>query len=206
MKPLSIAVAVIVGVIVLLGYFISLPVLQTLRATILDWAVILAGIASLIAVFNLVFGVHWRKIRAPKPDRDSFSIVLVLAFILTFAIGIVLGPSHEQFQQFVLSIQLPIEASLMGVLAITLAYASLRFLQRRKTLMGWVFLLSTIAFLLMTSGYLAANSGLPFLKDILNVLGRLPVAGARGLLLGIGLGSLTAGLRILLGADRPYGG
>ena len=34
----------------------------------------------------------------------------------------------------------------------------------------------------------------------------LPVAGARGILLGIALGSLTAGLRILMGADRPYSG
>jgi hypothetical protein len=34
----------------------------------------------------------------------------------------------------------------------------------------------------------------------------LPLAGARGLLLGIGLASLTAGLRILFGADRPYDG
>jgi len=31
-------------------------------------------------------------------------------------------------------------------------------------------------------------------------------AGARGILLGMALGTLTTGLRILFGADRPYGG
>jgi hypothetical protein len=35
---------------------------------------------------------------------------------------------------------------------------------------------------------------------------RLPVAGGRGILIGIALASLTAGLRVLLGADRPYSG
>jgi len=30
--------------------------------------------------------------------------------------------------------------------------------------------------------------------------------GARGILLGVALGTLTTGLRILFGADRPYGG
>ena len=30
--------------------------------------------------------------------------------------------------------------------------------------------------------------------------------GARGILIGVALGTLTTGLRILFGADRPYGG
>jgi hypothetical protein len=40
----------------------------------------------------------------------------------------------------------------------------------------------------------------------LSALNSLPVAGARGILLGVALGSLTTGLRILIGADRPYSG
>jgi hypothetical protein len=31
-------------------------------------------------------------------------------------------------------------------------------------------------------------------------------AGARGILLGVALGTLTTGLRVLFGADRLYGG
>jgi len=31
-------------------------------------------------------------------------------------------------------------------------------------------------------------------------------AGARGILIGIALGALTTGLRVLFGVDRPYGG
>jgi hypothetical protein len=34
----------------------------------------------------------------------------------------------------------------------------------------------------------------------------LSVGGARGLLLGVGLGTLLTGIRVLIGADRPYGG
>jgi hypothetical protein len=32
------------------------------------------------------------------------------------------------------------------------------------------------------------------------------MAGARGILLGVALGTVATGLRILIGADRPYGG
>jgi len=32
------------------------------------------------------------------------------------------------------------------------------------------------------------------------------IAGARGLLLGVALGTVATGIRILIGVDRPYGG
>jgi hypothetical protein len=34
----------------------------------------------------------------------------------------------------------------------------------------------------------------------------LALGGARGILIGVALGTLTTGLRVLFGADRPYGG
>jgi hypothetical protein len=34
----------------------------------------------------------------------------------------------------------------------------------------------------------------------------LALGGARGILIGVALGTLTTGLRVLFGIDRPYGG
>jgi hypothetical protein len=34
----------------------------------------------------------------------------------------------------------------------------------------------------------------------------IALGGARGILIGVALGTLTTGLRVLFGADRPYGG
>jgi hypothetical protein len=63
-----------------------------------------------------------------------------------------------------------------------------------------------VLFLVTGSGVLTGLSDIPLLKSVLAGLNALPVAGARGILLGIALGSLTTGLRILTGTDRPYGG
>ena len=41
---------------------------------------------------------------------------------------------------------------------------------------------------------------------ILRVAGMFSRGGARGLLIGIALGTLLTGLRVLFGVDRPYGG
>ena len=72
--------------------------------------------------------------------------------------------------------------------------------------MAVIFLISALVFLVLLSGYLPLSSDVPVLNSALGFLNRLPLAGARGILLGVALGSLTTGLRILLGADRPYSG
>jgi cytochrome bd-type quinol oxidase subunit 2 len=202
--PIATAVAVAVGLIVLLGYFISMPILQNIQAVLLGWAVTLAGIATLIGIINLVT-THWRRVGA-EHNRDYYSILLILSFLVTVCAGLVLTPADPQFQHVVTSIQVPIEASLMAVLAVSLAYASLRLLQRRKGIMGVVFVISALIFLLTMSGLLASGPENSLLSSVLTALNQLPVAGARGILLGIALGSLATGLRILLGIDRPYSG
>jgi hypothetical protein len=48
----------------------------------------------------------------------------------------------------------------------------------------------------------------PIMSDLVRpfVAQVLAAGGARGILIGVALGTLTIGLRILFGADRPYGG
>jgi hypothetical protein len=46
--------------------------------------------------------------------------------------------------------------------------------------------------------------GADFAKWLINEF--FAVAGARGILIGVALGALATGLRVLFGIDRPYGG
>lgn len=205
MKIINTIIAIVCGVIVLLGYFFPSPAVESLRKPILDWAVILSGIAGLVAIFNLVFGIHWKRLRG-EGKAKGYSFVLILAFILTLATGIFLGPSDPGFQKVVTAVQVPIESSLMAVLAITMAYSSIKLLQRQKNWMGFVFFISVVIFLILNSGVLAFTTEIPFLKDVLSGFHQIPIAGARGILLGIALGSLATGIRVLIGSDRPYSG
>ena len=138
-------------------------------------------------------------------ERQSLDRDLVAFFSALFA-GLLLGPYHPTYQQVVISFQAPVEASLLAILAVTLAYASLRLLKHRRNLMSLVFVISTVVFLFLNTGFLTTGENIPALNALLSALNRLPVAGARCILLGIALGSLVTGLRILLGADRPYSG
>ncbi len=201
--PLATAVAIAIGLIVLMGYFV--PGLAPIRSAILGVGVILAGVATLVGVLNLM-GVHWRKMTS-STNRDIYSPFLILAFLITLAAGFIMGgPSNPGFQRVITDIQIPIETSLMAILAFSLAYASLRLLQRRKGMMSIVFVISAVVFLIIGSGFLPDSQNIPFIGALVSFLNQLPMAGSRGILFGIALGGLTTGLRILIGADRPYSG
>ncbi len=202
--PGFVVVAILTGLIVLAGYLVPVPWLQNLRSLVLGWGVTLLGITTLLGVANLL-AVHFRKITDRKV-RSPYSLVVLLAFLVTLGFGIMLTPADTRFQHVVSDIQAPLETSLMAMLAITLAAGSLRLLRNRHDLFSIVFAASTVLFLVIGSGALSFLQDQPLAAGILSVLKGLPVAGARGILLGIALGSLMTGIRILTGIDRPYSG
>ncbi len=201
MRVVTAVIAIASGVFVLLGYFV--PQLEWLRLILVDWAIIIAGIAVLVGIFNLA-AVQMEKF-STRQKSGIYSILMVVALFATFAAGVILGPTSPYIRLTVDAIIVPVEASLMAILAITLVYASIRLLRRRVDVMSIVFLVVAVVFLI-------ASMPTPFsavtpLQDAIAQLGRVfSGGGARGLLIGIALGTLLTGLRVLFGVDRPYGG
>lgn len=202
-RPFAAAIAIAVGLIVLLGYFLPIPMLAVLRLELIQWAILLAGMAALVGIFNLI-SVHWQKIRR-REKGGFYSAVLLLVLFAALGLGLLLGPSHPLMQTMVEAVIIPVEASLMALLAVTLVYAGIRLFRRRVDLMTIVFLLTVLLILFLSTPILAGN--LSGLADLVRSMVNVPAAGgARGILLGIALGALTTGLRVLFGMDRPYGG
>ncbi|MBN2550322.1 MAG: hypothetical protein JXB15_14255 [Anaerolineales bacterium] len=197
------SIAIAVGFVVLSGYFIDLPALSSLRALFLQWAVILAAVALLVGLANLA-RVHWNKIKTRQPG-GAYSFVLLVSMIVTLLVVGFLGPTGDWSVWIFEYIVLPVESSLMALLVVVLVYAGVRLLNRRIDLTSLLFL-GTALFILIGTVSLPGVD-LPVLRDVrIWVSQVLALAGARGILLGVGLGTIATGLRILLGADRPYGG
>lgn len=204
MRVVSVAFAIAAGVIVLLGYFFP-GSLGSLRILLLDWAVIIAAMAVLVGIYNLA-AVQMEKFRA-RQKGGTYGILLVISLLITFGLGLVLGPENQYMQLTMNAIIVPVEASLMAILAVTLIYASIRLLRRRADVINVVFLLAAVVFLILIMptpfGPILGDRGTQAMIDF---LGMFSGGGARGLLIGIALGTLLTGLRVLFGVDRPYGG
>lgn len=194
-------IAITAGVLVLLGYFI--PAFSVIQVLLLNWAVILAGVAVIVGVFNLAL-VHSDKVR--RGEKGSiYSALLVVSLLATLIFGIFLRPGHTIMKMVVNGIIIPSEAALMGLLTISLLYAAIRLLRRRVDLMSIIFLI-TAAFVLLGTATLTFG-GIPLIGEASQwVTQVLALGGARGILIGVSLGILMTGLRVLFGIDRPYGG
>lgn len=204
-SPLSfinVIIAISAGVVVLAGYFI--PALSEVRELFLQWAVVLAAFALLVGIANLLM-VHLKKMRQMKKG-GLYSLILWVAFFLTLVVVAWGGPDGNGATFLYDSIQIPVEGSLMALLAVTLAVASMRLLRRRAGLFAYVFIATALVVLLGTAP-LYGFGEIPVLTQVRTwISGVLSVAGARGILLGIALGTIATGIRVLLGVDRPYGG
>lgn len=214
-SPISTAIAIGVGLIVLMGYFFGSNIsgqsttLGFLRDFFLQGAIVWAGAAMFVGIFNLA-SVHIQKIR--KDQQSGYSFVLLLSLIITLGIGLydIIKTHLAQelnFQRVTWmfdNIQFPIETSLMAVLAISLTYAAARLLAQRLNLLSVVFVGVVLMLLIGAVPMIAVRA--PMLADIRNWILSVPtVAGARGILLGVALGTIATGLRVLFGSDRPYG-
>jgi hypothetical protein len=210
----SAAVAIAFGFLVLAGYLFGISaggepsVLGQIQVFILNVAVILVGFAVLVGIFNLLI-VHTGKIRQ-KQKGGIYSVFLIVALVVTFLLGLLahfnIPVAKSLFNDAFLSIQLPIETSLMALLVVSLTYASIRLLRRRLNLLSIIFLITAFLILVGTAPWPFLGD-VPILSSVRAWIAQFPAgAGARGILLGVGLGSLTTGLRILFGSDRPYGG
>ena len=201
MRVVTAFIAIAAGVLILSGYFF--PSLASVQTLLLNWAIILAGAAALVGFFNLIL-VHTDKIR--RSEKGSvYSALLVISLVVTFLLGFALRPDHIIMKTILDGIIVPAEAALMGLLTISLLYAAIRLLRRRVDVMSIVFLITAV-FLIFGSATLPFGD-IPgvgtFTRWVTQVLA---LGGARGILIGVALGTLTTGLRVLFGVDRPYGG
>jgi amino acid permease len=198
------AIAISTGILVLLGYFFPSRTLLGVRAAIIQWAIILAGVAVFAGIFNLL-AVHLKKMQG-KDKGKFYSFLLVVSLLITFILGVFFGTDSKLMQGVFDAVILPVESSLLAIMAVTLIYAAIRLLRYRNDLMAILFIL-TVLFVMIGSASLPFLT-IPFVGSTLRpwITRVLATSGARGILLGVALGTLLTGLRVLIGADRPYGG
>ncbi len=204
--PFSTAIAIAFGLIVLLGYFIDLPILITLRDVFVRWAILLMTVAVIVGIINLV-SVHWKKF-SKDPGENPYSIILLVAFGLTLMVAGFFGPTGEWSLWIFNHIQMPVEQSLMAILVVVLIYSIARMFKDRFNLISIVFIVTVLVMLILAVPWFGvAIPGLHGPGGIRSLITEIPaIAGARGILIGIGMGTIATGLRVLIGADRPYGG
>ncbi len=191
-----VAVAIGAGSFVLLHQFLQNAYLDRIGSVLVIWAGFLAAFAVLLGLFNVV-AVHVQRIVRRDGGAWSSIVILVTAF---FVLLIVLpsGGVSNASNWVLRYLYQPLESAFLALLVFFMATAAYRALRVRT----WETALFVLAALIVLIGAVPiANFLEPLREWVMNVP---TVAGVRGILLGVALGVIATGLRLLTGVDRPY--
>jgi len=197
---IPVALAIGVGVIVLLGQFISNGTLDAIVGGLIAWGVIVAAFALLLGIANMVL-VHTRRIVA-RDAQMPFSILILASAIVVFLFVLPSGGGGAPAQWILRYLYQPLEGAFLALLVFFIGTAVFRALRVRTWEMA-LFAISAVGVLLGSAPFMQVLAPIfPTAKDwVVNVPA---LAGVRGLLLGVALGIIATGLRLLSGIDRPY--
>ena len=170
------------------------PMLGLPAAIMLRLVAITSAVTIIIGIANLLY-VHLNRVLRGA----FFSIVLVASFSLT----IWWYWSNQGDTSLLAAVQVPIESALAALLFLSMVQGGARVMSKRADIWGLLFVTVLVLVLL---GTLPIESLAP-LRVWSDWLLDVPVsAGARAILLGIALGVVVTGTRVLLGQDRSYRG
>lgn len=185
--------------------------LLNVRGVLVEWAVNLAAFALVLGFGNLI-GIHARRIRSG--ESVLYSVVLIGGALFTLGLWIAHILSVMAEQQVPLTVAMldpgflvrafdwvvaPLQSGLGILLAFVLAVAGFRALQVRRSV-GMVLFTATAIVVVLTQPVVPL---LDVLGPFRAVVDSITTGSLRGLALGVALGSLAFGLRIIVGADKP---
>jgi hypothetical protein len=200
-RRLAIAIAFVSGIFMIVESFLKAEPIPTLREKLFDYNQIIFAMTMMAGGITL-FRKHLENaIRSSESGVYSLVTIVAILFMVIGALVYGTGVNSPYYWAFH-NMQAPMQASVFALLAFFVASAAYRgFRVRSKTAAvlaaaALLVLLGRNAFGEMLSDWLPQAAGW--------VLNHPSVAAKRGILIGIGLGSVATALRVILGIERTY--
>jgi hypothetical protein len=163
-----------------------------------QWLMLLAGVALLIGVVN-VLALHLWRIQTGRRDW-VLSLVLVAVLVAVFVAGVVspAGANGPLLNWVFDALVAPSQAALFSLLVFFMAAAAFRYL--RVTRPGGAWMLAG-ALIVLLAQWPVATQWLPpaYVQATFWLVDAPVMAALRGVLLGSGIALLVVGLRLLAG-------
>ncbi len=202
-RGLPLAIAIAFGLLTLVGLMLPLPALTDL---ILGWVGFLAAVALVLGVLNLL-AVHTQRTTS---EKNPYSAVLIISVLAVFGLAVTdaLSITENGVARAFDWIQVPLETALASLMAFFLLFLGFHMLKSRRGFGAILFWL-TATLVLFSNVFMATTLVPPAIRNIFMQIQAIindiiVIAGVRGLLIGIALGTITLSVRVLLGFDQPY--
>lgn len=192
----SIAIAVM-----LLSYFVNIPVLDFISKILPEWSVIIASFALGVGAIS-TFVQNTDKI-INKPAERPYSLILIISLVFMFIVANVKG-FEPIYEWTVNNVYQALTGTVSSLLAFFILTAAIRAL-RGRNLNASAMLVSTVLVVLGNTPLMAGVwSGFETIKSwIMQVMN---TASQRGIMISAAVGVLVMGFRVLIWLERGFYG
>ncbi len=197
-----ILVAFLSAMIVVISNFVEVPGLDVVSKDVKNFGAIIAGFTLFVGLIGIVRS-HFDNVTKRKP-MWPYSASLIAVLVLFLVVGLAYGTSSAEFTWIYDTIYGPLTATTYSLLAFWVCSAAYRAFTPRT----WESAILVVTGLFVFFGVQPIASVVsPVFNDIQSFIQNvLNVAGIRGVVLGIGIGIIGLGLRIILGWERSWMG
>lgn len=197
---ISLIIVGVVGILVLLDVLTNNSTANVVGLLLLDYAVIIAAFALILGIVHLI-RVHARRIRE-RGNGWQYSLFLLVVTLFFTVVGLIEGTQGTVTQWSVTTLLLPLQAAFFSLLAFFLVSVLYRTARVRSF---ESFLLVITALVVVVAGTPLGGTFAPWLVTFKTwVMESVATAGARALLLGIGLGTLVTAFRFVADGRRLF--
>ncbi|MBI9031363.1 hypothetical protein JEZ13_05120 [bacterium] len=205
-KNIPLAIVIILGFIFVGWTFIPAKWMQDdFYTAFLEFTKTMSPFAVFLGIYSLV-SMHYNRIRRKVP-KWGYSYVTLTGLVVTATLGFVYGTQAGTPVQWIFrNFMMPISATMFSLLAFYMATAAYKSF-RARSIEATVLLVAAIIIMLgqVPLGMAISRSWPINILDISQWIMDVPnLASKRGILLGVGLGSVATSLKILLGIERTY--
>jgi len=198
-REIYIAITMITGLLMIVDFFVDAGALNTVAAELRNWVVILTYFAVVLGLVNISI-FHTKRI-TKRSSKWIYSAWLIFIIVSVTLLGVFGGTEHPMYKFLFQNIYGVLGPCGYGIMAFFIASAAYRVL-RVKNIEALVLLLAVVLTLL----YRAPIGGIiPLVPEIGDWIQSVPsTGGMRGIIIGMAIGAIGMGLRVLLGHERGY--
>jgi hypothetical protein len=200
-RTIPLVITFLVGMLMITQWFINIASISTVATAIQQWGIILSAFAMGLGSVNIIIR-NVRRIQRREGTDWLYAIWLLAIFFLFSILGIGFGPESPQYTYVFNTILQPLSGTMYPATLFFLASAIYRTFRARNT--------EAILFVIAGSIMLIANA--PMIAVLIPPIVPLKAwimdvevtAAYRAILIGIGLGTIVLGFRVLFGLETTY--
>jgi len=200
-KTVPLIITFLVGLLMIGQWFLKIPSLNELATSVQQWGIIIAAFAMGLGSVNIIIrNVH--RIQKREGTDWLYAIWLLAIFFLFAIVGIGFGSASSQYRYIFNTILQPLSATMYPATLFFLVSAIYRTFKTR-TVEGGLFVIVGAIILVANAPVMAAT--FPFLVSVKSWIMDVELTAAyRAILLGIGLGAIMLGFRVIFGLETTH--